>query len=391
MVDNIKDNFSVLRENYSPVSVINFYSSLKNIPTEEIMENSQFIFVEPDRGPQFLKGRISETYPNVSLESLQSVSNKIFTYYKRCKERNYENSDHMHSLQECNNYIASLVIDLKENGDRYLKESTLEYLQEQCAKVDEGIASMQPDVVYGEEDAAIPLLKKKAQLDFSTNFTKAFLDEDCEEVNVEAFNKMLEAGYRYDRLCDKEEDVLTEQQKFTRRVAIAADRAASKTARGMKRIGKEMHRTGVIVKKVPEHFDRMLNSTLDTIKNMDNEERRKRIIEGGFRFKLFKFIRNAILATGAAIMIHPAIAAVGIIGKIVIDKSLDNKVREGLIDELEQELRMTKEKISDASSNGDKKTKYQLMRLQFKLESELDRVRYRLNKIRVSPKGGVRL
>lgn len=87
---------------------------------------------------------------------------------------------------------------------------------------------------------------------------------------------------------------------------------------------------------------------------MDKNERRKRIIEGGFKFKLFKIIRNAILV-GAAWMISPALAAIGILAHLILDRQLDNKVRDELLDELEMELKMTREKLKDAEQKGDQK------------------------------------
>jgi hypothetical protein len=47
-----------------------------------------------------------------------------------------------------------------------------------------------------------------------------------------------------------------------------------------------------------------------------------------------------------------------------------------LVQELELELKMTREKIDDAKAAGDKKAKYELMRVENKIEMELSRIKY---------------
>ena len=48
-----------------------------------------------------------------------------------------------------------------------------------------------------------------------------------------------------------------------------------------------------------------------------------------------------------------------------------------MIRELETELKLTREKIEDAKSDNDRSKKYELMRIESKLEDELARVKYK--------------
>lgn len=250
--------------------------------------------------------------------------------------------------------------------------------------VNENIGTMAPDIVYAEEDCeSIPLLKKKAELDFSINFVKTFMDE-TEEINMESFNAMMRAAYRYDNL------VTEGVGDAVKGAAIKANNGMRKVANKIRKGSNERHRVGVAVKKIPQHVDSLVTNTIGQIGKMDKNERRKRIIEGGFKFKLFKIIRNAILV-GAAWMISPALAAIGILAHLILDRQLDNKVRDELLDELEMELKMTREKLKDAEQKGDQKKKYQLMRIENALDKDIKRVRFRLNTIKVSKNGGVRV
>ena len=54
----------------------------------------------------------------------------------------------------------------------------------------------------------------------------------------------------------------------------------------------------------------------------------------------------------------------------------DKKARDGAIRELELELKLTREKIEDSRSDGNKQEKYALMRLESKIEDDIARIKY---------------
>ncbi len=92
----------------------------------------------------------------------------------------------------------------------------------------------------------------------------------------------------------------------------------------------------------------------------------------------FSAIKSAINGGILYLVGGPVFAVIGLITGIAIDKSLDHTVRQQILHEMEAEMKIIEEKISDAKSAGDKKEKYQLMRLQSTLEKDIDRVRYGL-------------
>ena len=59
-------------------------------------------------------------------------------------------------------------------------------------------------------------------------------------------------------------------------------------------------------------------------------------------------------------------------------KSDDKKTRDKVVRELEEELKITREKIEDSRSDGNKQAKYALMRLESKLEKQIAEVKYGL-------------
>lgn len=393
----IQKKFEALQENYTPVNVIKYIDFLRTRPATEVLENAKYVFVEPTMGAEFMLETV-QNLPDGHISLMESVYEGQFRpYVTRAMNEGYENMDHLKKVYESADALYDRLdrLDIKEDTVRILQEQldTIEgYItsaMESSKEVNENIGTMAPDIVYAEEDCdTLPLQKKKAELDFSINFVKTFMDE-TEEINLESFNAMMRAGYRYDNLV--------EQEAISEGVGDAVKGAAIKANNGMRKVANkirkgsnERHRVGVAVKKIPQHVDSLVTNTIGQISKMDKNERRKRIIEGGFKFKLFKIIRNAILV-GAAWMISPALAAIGILTHLILDRQLDNKVRDELLDELEMELKMTREKLKDAEQKGDQKKKYQLMRIENALDKDIKRVRFRLNTIKVSKNGGVRV
>lgn len=257
---------------------------------------------------------------------------------------------------------------------------------EKLESVKEGITEMQLDLATDYDDSD-ELLKKKIEYQFAIDFVETFMDEN-EDINMESFNNMLRTAYLYDLVCEKNEEYVHEGviTKSARKVAVKGDELARKTVHGIRKVGSNTKRVKVVAKRIPQHFDNLINSTLGRIAKMDKNERRKRIIEGGYKLKLFKLIRNGILI-GASWAVSPALAAIGILTSLLLDGRLDDKVRTEVLEELNSELRIVREKIKDADRKGDDKKKYQLMRIEDKLEKDIHRIQMRADKIIVSRRG----
>ena len=503
----LAEKFKYLKENYSPVRVIEYAEYIRSLPIETVLENAEVVFIEPLKGADLFYEILKENIESIPISLLESVfNNKLLPYLANARKGGYENKDHLDKivksmklieerlegfdykkdtikiLQEqmgrlnienkevvTEGVVGTLVrlnhelfypisklgaiqgsklgvklIKLKhkvndekeaiklyikemekqkkqmvkrlseyEKGEVDLKgkikdtniyglapEEQLKFLPkviddainyqrkrlEKLETVKEGIAEMQPDLATDYDDSD-ELLKKKIEYQFAIDFVETFMDEN-EDINMESFNNMLRTAYLYDLVCEKNEEYVHEGviSKTARKVAVKGDELARKTAHGIRKAGSEAKRVKVVAKRIPQHFDNLVNSTLGRIAKMDKNERRKRILEGGYKLKLYKLIRNGILI-GLAWAVNPALAAIGILASLLLDGRLDDKTRTEIIEELHSELRIVKEKIKDADRKGDDKKKYQLMRIEDKLEKELYRIRTRSDKIIVSHKG----
>jgi hypothetical protein len=138
---------------------------------------------------------------------------------------------------------------------------------------------------------------------------------------------------------------------------------------------------------------------------MDEEAVKNEIIRGGIKGWLFKWRRlflKLILvwktagltsmiagAAGAVVGFPWSLIIMGItflwrmnvyIGTVKemmgFDDSKRTEARNQIINELELELKITREKIEDAKNAGNIKAKYELMRVEHKIEKEIYRIRY---------------
>ena len=71
-------------------------------------------------------------------------------------------------------------------------------------------------------------------------------------------------------------------------------------------------------------------------------------------------------------------AIVTFLGTLAAHKSITKKTRGRIMQELQMELKMVREKIEDAKSAGDNENKYKLMRLENKIETQIEDVRERI-------------
>jgi hypothetical protein len=172
--------------------------------------------------------------------------------------------------------------------------------------------------------------------------------------------------------------------------AQQAGDAASTVSRGVRRFANDVKH------KVANPLATRLHNMVKAITDANEEEKREMVISGSFFYKLRHLFKKFLLFW----WVRPAIFAVlpfsplTILVKIVVttamaadlvhkgykatvgDGNLVPETRNRVIQELELELRMTREKIEDARGAGDREKKYQLMRLENKIEQEIARVKY---------------
>lgn len=127
------------------------------------------------------------------------------------------------------------------------------------------------------------------------------------------------------------------------------------------------------VLNAPKDLVNELKHGVDEWDKWDDDRRREYIKKPGYRKKLFKRLRLALLY-GVAGMTNLALIPV-VFTVRHYSKIKDMRIRNDLARELDTEIKVCEEKIADAAANGDSKAKYKLMRIKSQLEKEAARVK----------------
>lgn len=181
----------------------------------------------------------------------------------------------------------------------------------------------------------------------------------CEATNMD-LDKFCEALV-YEDLYSKAKEIggkIADASAKTRRKLVAAKKSVSAIA-------------GPIMKSIKDITDG-INASL-------KEDTREEVITGSAFSKLKNiFIRCVAPAAGVALVSGGALAIVTFLGTLAAHKSITKKTRGRIMQELQMELKMVREKIEDAKSAGDNENKYKLMRLENKIETQIEDVRERI-------------
>ena len=137
--------------------------------------------------------------------------------------------------------------------------------------------------------------------------------------------------------------------------------------------GQDVVNAGKAVMALPMNVVKEIKKVGADLDKADDERRKSFMTDPGFRKKSFHNLKMAIMY-GTAVQINLALVPIIMIIRH-FSKDKDIRIRNELIREIETEIKVCEEKISDASSAGDTKEKYRLMRIKEKLSAELARVK----------------
>ena len=126
--------------------------------------------------------------------------------------------------------------------------------------------------------------------------------------------------------------------------------------------------------RIPAQFIEKIKNKVAEFDAMDEEKKKKAILNPGYRNSIFKLFKTA-LKYGISYQVHFLLPVVlYIYDHSATGKAKAARIRNQLIMELDAEIDIVKEKIKDAENANDNDSKYQLMRIQKKLEGERIRV-----------------
>lgn len=249
-----------------------------------------------------------------------------------------------------------------ENNRRYMERREKQHI------TDSVILEMAMDMYYESDDPEHELF---VESDF-TNPSDTIMD-----VLESYFEKENEYDVLVESFLRKNKDPKPENPKesFTDKVRDKGLRADMKTKEFMgkaKRKGSKVKGAIKGVLSAPTTILNQIKATASDFKNASDEKKKEMIAKPGYRKKIFKSFKLAILYGGTAMINIMLVPFLMILRNV--QKGEDKRLREELLNELQTELHILDEKISDAQSAGDNKEKYQLMRTKGQLEQELVRV-----------------
>ena len=135
----------------------------------------------------------------------------------------------------------------------------------------------------------------------------------------------------------------------------------------------ELKTAGKALSYHPKMVKEKLDKTIYDFDKWDDNRRKEFLLKPGYRHKIFKKFRTLLeygIAANLKLGFVPVLWSIKHLSKIK-----DKRIRNELAMELDNEIKICEEKISDASSRGDNERKYELMRIKDKLDAERTRVR----------------
>ena len=135
----------------------------------------------------------------------------------------------------------------------------------------------------------------------------------------------------------------------------------------------ELKSAGKALSYHPKMVKDKVDKTISDFDKWDDNRRKEFLLKPGYRHKIFKKFKDVLEYGIAANMKLSFVPILWCIKQM--SKSKDKRIRNELAMELDNEIKICEEKISDATSRGDNEKKYELMRIRDKLDAERTRVR----------------
>ena len=200
---------------------------------------------------------------------------------------------------------------------------------------------------------------------------------DLDELSDEEIYTQFEDEDLKDMLMDEDFDEAALTETFEMITEGETTRAVAHAVRtGIEKTAKAVHDVKTSGKEMIEPIASKIKDTIEGIQKEHEDESREIIITNS-DFARLRRLFSAVYAlpVAAGYFFGPIAAIVTFLGTSYL-KTDDKKMRNQIVRELELELKITKEKIEDARSNGDKSDKYQLMRIESKIEDQLADIKY---------------
>ena len=174
--------------------------------------------------------------------------------------------------------------------------------------------------------------------------------------------------------CEKVLTLIDEMVKFDQSIYITEMDFINNIKIAMNNIRRDAVKLSDAEKRTSKNIDMSLGSIAKGINDCMKADARDRVAAEKILPPASKCIKYAI-ATGAAWAVNPALAVLGVVGKIFCDKKFEHKFKQQALDDIEVELKICKRKIEEAENNNAKSDE---LRELYKIKRELERQRQRI-------------
>jgi len=280
------------------------------------------------------------------------------------------------------------------NNIATIMESLIEPLQNRDVSglIKDNIVKLSPDVIDTIADFSITvpvILERKPLCNTIEEYRNNLRESSRQTKSIDDYikiNRLNEAMYKlknapmtyntsvslYD--CEKVLTLIDEMVKFDQSMYITEMDFVNNIKIAMNNIKRDAVKLSDAEKRTSKNIDMSLGSVAKGINDCMKADARDRVAAEKILPPASKCIKYAI-ATGAAWAVNPALAVLGVVGKIFCDKKFEHKYKQQALDDIEVELKIVKRKIEEAENNN---AKSDTLRELYKIERELERQRQRI-------------
>lgn len=227
---------------------------------------------------------------------------------------------------------------------------------------------------------------------YNDNIRKLEAATDVSIDPVDDFDTVYESTLSLVNACDSITDLLSEINtefvyEATEKKSKEKEPAPSSNKKGLSFINKlklsieEMKRGFQGLSDKEKQISRNIDSTVNTLQKKAEEslknDNREAVIKGSILPSASKLIKTAIIS-GAACLINPAIAAIGLITNIALSAKNKTKERQLILDDIEIELQMCEKYLRLAEEKGDMKATRTILQTQRTLQRQKQRLKYNM-------------
>lgn len=361
--DVYESSFNKLSEK-PPVTFTNADDAIDLVDSDELLENTYAadnINIRKNNAKKAL-AVIEPIFTQLFYEYMSygdNVNTSITSAKELFNNENITTGEALSLIEEKYNDLYTLI----ESCDYYINEFMYEFNKD--GSQSDAIKSTVPD-----ESKTKKKIKSKSSDDTDTeNEDNEDDDSDDTEDNT---NDEIEDKRSIEEKRPKVKNLQAIQNKAMD-LDMKSAGAGEAVKKGLKAVGNTFNAIG----RVPNNIIKGITGALKDWETTNDEKKKKEMLKPGYRNNLFRLTKK-IFKYGLIAHFSKALAIVVFICKHTpIGGSFHSKearLRNELVSELDSEIEIVTEKINDASSNGDKKEKYELMRIKKKLEDERMRV-----------------